>query len=106
MLEHARDEDTICRSGGDEFLYLLMNPRSSDDVQRKASDVLLHIARPINVGEPELVVWPSIGIALYPRDGTTSEELVGNADAAMYRAKKRKCGFELFSQKLNWDRTA
>jgi diguanylate cyclase (GGDEF)-like protein len=106
LLQHARDEDTICRSGGDEFLYLMMNPRSSDDVERKAGEVLRDISQPISVGKPELVVRPSIGIALYPRDGTTIEELVGNADAAMYRAKKRECGFELFGQKLNWDRTA
>jgi len=96
LVQHTRDEDTICRSGGDEFLYLMMNPRSGDDVERKASDVLRDIARPVRVGERELVVRPSIGIALYPRDGTSSEVLVRNADAAMYRAKKRECGFELF----------
>jgi diguanylate cyclase (GGDEF)-like protein len=50
LSQHARDEDTVCRSGGDEFLYLLVNPKSKADVERKAIAVLGDIAQAIEVG--------------------------------------------------------
>ncbi len=96
LLQHARDEDTVCRTGGDEFLYLLVNPQSTANVERKAVAVLGDIAQPIDVGGRGLVVRGSIGIALYPGDGTTADELVRNADLAMYRAKNGACGYVLF----------
>ncbi|MBP9129534.1 MAG: GGDEF domain-containing protein [Steroidobacteraceae bacterium] len=96
LSQHARDEDTVCRSGGDEFLYLLVNPRSRADVERKAIAVLGDIAQPIQVGGRGLVIRASIGIALYPGDGTTGDQLVRNADTAMYRAKNGACGYVLF----------
>jgi len=50
LSQHARDEDTVCRSGGDEFLYLLVNPKSRADVERKAIAVLGELAQAIEVG--------------------------------------------------------
>ncbi|MBK7902485.1 MAG: GGDEF domain-containing protein [Proteobacteria bacterium] len=97
LSQHARDEDTICRGGGDEFLYLLVNPKSRADVERKALAVLSDIAQAIKVGGRDLVIRASIGVALYPRDGTTVDQLVRNADTAMYRAKNGGCGYVLFS---------
>ena len=96
LSQHARDEDTVCRSGGDEFLYLLVNPKSRADVERKAIAVLGDIAQAIEVGGRGLVIRASIGIALYPGDGTTVDQLVRNADTAMYRAKNGACGYVLF----------
>ena len=96
LSQHARVEDTVCRAGGDEFLYLLVNPKCTTDVERKAVAVLGDIARTIEVGGRDLVVRGSIGIALYPGDGTTVDQLVRNADAAMYRAKNGGCGYALF----------
>lgn len=92
LLQHSRDEDTVCRNGGDEFLYLLMNPRGSRSVERIASAVAKNIAQPIDVGDAQIVINVSIGIALYPDNGTSGEQLIGNADAAMYRAKEGKTG--------------
>jgi diguanylate cyclase (GGDEF)-like protein len=96
LSQHARDEDTVCRSGGDEFLYLLVNPKSKADVERKAIAVLGDIAQAIEVGGRGLVIRASIGVALYPDDGTTVDQLVCNADTAMYRAKNGACGYVLY----------
>jgi diguanylate cyclase (GGDEF)-like protein len=96
LSQHARIEDTVCRTGGDEFLYLLVNPKCTADVERKAVAMLGDIARTIEVGGRGLVVRGSIGIALYPGDGTTADQLVRNADTAMYRAKNGGCGYVLF----------
>ena len=96
LAQHARDEDTVCRAGGDEFLYLLVNPRNTTDVERKAVAVLGDIAQSIEVEGRGLVIRGSIGIALYPGDGMTPDQLVRNADTAMYRAKTGTHGYALF----------
>jgi diguanylate cyclase len=93
LAQDARDEDTVCRNGGDEFLYLLMNPKGRDNVERIAAAVIENLARTIRVGEKQLNIRPSIGIAIYPDGGSTGEALIQNADAAMYRAKKIDCGY-------------
>lgn len=93
----ARDEDTICRNGGDEFLYLLVNPKGTRNVQRMAAAVLENIAQPIVVDGIELVIRASIGIALHPADASSGEQLVRHADAAMYRAKQQGCGQALYA---------
>lgn len=93
LTQGARDEDTVCRNGGDEFLYLVMNPQGSDNVKRIAAAVIENLSRPIRVGEKQLTVRPSIGIALYPDGGIKGEALIQSADAAMYRAKKFDCGY-------------
>jgi diguanylate cyclase (GGDEF)-like protein len=98
LLKRARDEDTVCRTGGDEFLYLLMNPGAKENVESIAGSVLRGIAQPLAVGEIEFVVKPSIGIAMYPNDGSSGDQLIKNADAAMYRAKKHPRGFVLFGE--------
>jgi diguanylate cyclase (GGDEF)-like protein len=63
LAQHVRDEDTVCRTGGDEFLYLLVNPRTMADVERKAASVLSDIAQSIEVGGRSLVMRASIGTA-------------------------------------------
>lgn len=93
LAQYARDEDTVCRNGGDEFLYLLMNPQGRENVERIAAAVIENLARTIRVGEQQLTVRPSIGIDIYPDGGIDGEALIQNADAAMYRAKKIECGY-------------
>jgi diguanylate cyclase (GGDEF)-like protein len=85
----SRDEDTVCRNGGDEFLYLLVNPQGMENIERIAGLVCSNIAKPIVVGSSQFVVAASIGVAVYPLDGATADELIKNADTAMYRAKKK-----------------
>jgi diguanylate cyclase (GGDEF)-like protein len=96
LLGHTRDEDTVCRNGGDEFLYLLINPQGSENIRRIADTLLQSIAQPIDVGDLKPIIKASIGIAVYPDDGTTGEQLIRNADTAMYRAKESVSGLIFF----------
>jgi diguanylate cyclase (GGDEF)-like protein len=94
--EQLRSGDTVCRYGGDEFLYLLVNPQSTDNIARVALKVLNSISGILIIDDLTLSIEPSIGIAVYPSNGSTGEELLANADAAMYRAKKTKTGYIFF----------
>ncbi|PTR17688.1 diguanylate cyclase (GGDEF)-like protein [Nitrosospira sp. Nsp2] len=94
--EQVRSGDTICRWGGDEFLYLLVNPQSAGNIEGVARKVLDRISEILIIDDLTLSIEPSIGIAVYPSNGRTSQELLVNADAAMYRAKKMKTGFNFF----------
>lgn len=93
LLQQARDEDTVCRNGGDEFLYLLVNPQGKENVVRIAGDILANIARPMTFDGLVLVVRPSIGIALFPECAATGAGLIAHADAAMYGAKRQEIGW-------------
>jgi diguanylate cyclase (GGDEF)-like protein len=92
LLQFVRDEDTVCRNGGDEFLYLLMNPRGKDNIAQIAGSIWRSIAQPVAVGDLEFIIKPSIGVAIYPEHGSGGEQLISSADAAMYRAKGRARG--------------
>jgi len=76
----------LARLGGDEFVALL---RGTDALQAAdiASSVVTALSRPMKCEDHRLVVTPSIGITMYPQDGRTSEDLLMNADSALYRAK-------------------
>ena len=88
LVECVRDEDTVARLSGDEFVLLLPHLPASDHALVVAQRVLDSLGTPITVvGEPVLLAG-SIGIAAYPEDGTTPEQVLANADAAMYRAKE------------------
>ena len=94
---HSRDEDTVCRNGGDEFLYLLVNPQGKENIERIAGLVLLPTSQsPSRVGRGQFVVNASIGVAVYPLNGATGDELIKSADTAMYRAKKHESGCVIF----------
>lgn len=84
-----RGEDTVARLGGDEFMVLLEVGSQLKDVGSVAKKILAALAQPIDIEQRPLVVTTSIGISLYPDDGTTAETLIRNADTAMYRAKER-----------------
>lgn len=82
----VREEDTVSRLGGDEFILLLPNT-DADGAAHVAEKLLGIIAQPCRVEQHELVITPSIGIAMYPEDGQDFETLSRCADVAMYRAK-------------------
>ena len=84
----VRATDTVARLGGDEFVVLLENVSSIDDVERAAEHVLNRMREGLWNDAQPLQVTPSIGIALYPRDGDTVEVLLKHADVAMYEAKR------------------
>ena len=88
LAQHSRDEDTVCRNGGDEFLILLVNPQGSKNVERIAKAIGDSLAEPMNVGNAEVAIGASIGIAFFPEHGRSNAQLIERADSAMYRAKK------------------
>lgn len=100
-IRHAsRDEDTVCRHGGDEFLYLLAEISNERDVTTIAEKIIAMVRLPCDIRirdiKISLVIHPSIGIATFPSDGNTAESLVANADKAMYQAKRAKSGYSIF----------
>ncbi|HLI97169.1 MAG TPA: diguanylate cyclase [Candidatus Baltobacteraceae bacterium] len=83
-----RKHEVIGRLGGDEFCLVVSSFREEDELQIIARRVLDTLSEPTNVGNGlTLYTSGSIGIAIYPRDGTTAAELLSRADQAMYRAK-------------------
>ena len=85
----TRKSDTIARLGGDEFTVLLPDLHRENAVIDIVNGVIESFKSLQHIDEYEFYVSCSIGIALYPQDGTTSEEILKNADAAMYRAKEK-----------------
>lgn len=88
----VRADDIIGRLGGDEFACLLTSLLSKTQLKQLACKLVAAVSAPIQVGTLELVVRASIGIAIYPRDGETSETLLRSADEAMYSAKRSRTG--------------
>jgi diguanylate cyclase (GGDEF)-like protein/PAS domain S-box-containing protein len=80
-------ERDVCRQGGDEFIVLLNGVATEEQATRAAGRVIEALAQPIMLGTQEVFVAASIGIVLYPRDGSDLDSLLKNADVAMYHAK-------------------
>lgn len=83
----VREEDTVARFGGDEFVVLIHIIARAEDAGKIARKILDALGAPFQLGDRELVVSTSVGITVYPSDGADAETLVKNADTAMYRAK-------------------
>ena len=100
--EILREGDTLSRFGGDEFTLLLPNIRSQEDAVIIAKKVLHELKQPFFIENHELHVSGSIGIALYPDHGEKIEQLIQNADIAMYHIKGHgKNGYQFFNEKMN-----
>lgn len=92
-LVHAlRAGDVVSRQGGDEFLCLLPDVHDADHVASIARKLFDSVAAPCQLGGRPLQVKPSIGVALYPRDGDNIAALIAQADGAMFHAKRRRIG--------------
>ncbi len=83
----VKDGDTVARLGGDEFSVILRNLPSAEAVAEIARRMIEAVQRPVNIAGRDHQVNASIGITLFPDDGTTIEDLLRNADLAMYQAK-------------------
>lgn len=88
----VREADTVCRLGGDEFTVILEDIHKSTDASLVAKKIIEALREPFIINEREIYIGSSVGIALYPYDGATIQELVKNADAAMYDAKEQGRG--------------
>ena len=82
-----RETDTVARIGGDEFVIILSSLPDLAIAERIAGSLIAQISQPIQVDTRRVAVSASIGISLYPQDGTTAEALIRSADHAMYRVK-------------------
>ena len=93
-----RNEDVVVRMGGDEFIVVLKTVASTDQVNEAASRITEAMSEPVIVDGRPLVTTASIGVSLYPRDGSDMGELLRHSDTAMYQAKDRgRNNFQLFS---------
>ena len=101
LKECVREDDTVSRRGGDEFVILLSGLSRPQQAGAVASKILSALARPVLCEGQEISVSASIGIACYPQDGQDGESLVVNADLAMYRAKQLgRDNYQYFSADL------
>ena len=97
----VRKCDTLSRFGGDEFTLLLPSISSAEDARTIAKKVIATLKEPFMLGEHEVFVGVSVGIAIYPDGGCTVDELIQNADVAMYHVKSRgKDGYQFFSDNM------
>ncbi|MCC2956129.1 EAL domain-containing protein [Massilia sp. IC2-477] len=97
-----REEDTIARMGGDEFVLLICDPASHAEVAELIERIRRSITAPVRVGEHEIVPGTSIGVSVFPDDGDSLEKMMRAADAAMYHAKTLgKNNFQFYSAELN-----
>ena len=103
MVECVRATDTVVRLGGDEFVIVLFDqPANVDLISQSLQKIRAAIAEPVHLGEHQLRATASIGIANYPKDGTSTETLLANADAAMYRAKEfGRDNFQFYAPEFN-----
>jgi len=100
--EQEVDEYPVARLGGDEFTVLLNGIDKADDAARAARRIIDAIAVPFLIGTEEVVVTPSIGIAVFPYDGNSVEELIRNADTAMFNAKQHgKNSYEFYTHSMS-----
>lgn len=92
LLECVREQDTVSRQGGDEFIVVLSDA-GAEGAELVADKIMQHITQPYIIEQHDLRVTASIGIALYPDHAQDSESLIKYADVAMYQAKEsgRNC---------------
>jgi diguanylate cyclase (GGDEF)-like protein len=88
LLECVRESDTVARMGGDEFTIILRAIRGPEDAAHVAEKILVTLSVPYHLLDHECRIGASLGIVLYPEHGKTAEELLSQADNAMYAVKK------------------
>ena len=92
----TKEGDTVARLGGDEFTVILRNVTDSDAARSVADRIIQLLQLPVNISGRDHYVCASIGITLFPEDGSTIDDLMRNADTAMYRAKDAGRGCIMF----------
>jgi diguanylate cyclase (GGDEF)-like protein/PAS domain S-box-containing protein len=98
----VRDSDVVIRMGGDEFVVVFINVKSYDEITQGAGRIIETLNRPIIIDRHPLQTTGSVGVSLYPRDGSSMVELLKHSDTAMYQAKERgRNNVQMFSQSMN-----
>ncbi|WP_375184939.1 EAL domain-containing protein [Aquabacterium sp.] len=104
----VRQEDTLGRLGGDEFILVLEHLRHPQQAAHVASAILDTLQQPFTLdGGEQVYVRASIGISLFPNDGQEAADLIRNADAAMYESKRRgRNSFSFYTESFTSDATS
>ena len=102
LVASVRASDTVSRQGGDEFVVLLSSIAHAEDAALSAYKILAALGMPHHVEEHDLQITVSMGIGIYPEDGTDAETLVKNADIAMLNAKNNgRNNYQFFRPDMN-----
>lgn len=99
----GRADDMVNRVGGDEYACLLADVPSREQLSHLACKMFDAVGAPMKIGQLKLTVHASIGIAICPSDGASTEALVKSADEAMYRAKRQNTGYAFFAEAAGQD---
>jgi diguanylate cyclase (GGDEF)-like protein/PAS domain S-box-containing protein len=99
LTTNMRGNNLVARLGGDEFAMILAADALPNDVSDQAAEMIDILSAPYDIDGLEIVIGASIGIAISPGDGESSEELLRNADMALYRAKSEGGGVHRFFEK-------
>ncbi len=98
----VRDSDVVIRMGGDEFVVVFKNVGSYDEVTQGAARIIDVLNKPIIIDQHPLQTTGSVGVSMFPRDGSNMVELLKHSDTAMYQAKDRgRNNVQMFSQIMN-----
>src|SRR6185369_16335316 len=98
----VRDCDTVARLGGDEFVVLITGQTAPDVIRNIVERMLSSVAQPWISEHGEFNVSCSVGVAVFPNDGTDAQTLLKHADSAMYRAKESgRNNYQFFTRELN-----
>ncbi|WP_458760461.1 putative bifunctional diguanylate cyclase/phosphodiesterase [Afipia sp. TerB] len=99
-LRHSqRGNDLVARLGGDEFAMFMETALAPGDISQQAAELIAILSAPYEIDNREIVIGASIGIAISPGDGESGEDLLRNADMALYRAKSEGGGAHHFFEK-------
>lgn len=95
--EFIRKNEFIARIGGDEFCMVVHNFKSKEELKNSAERLIKQSTQALDISGMEIEIGMTIGIALYPEDGKTCDELLSSADTAMYEAKNKEKGSYIFA---------
>lgn len=105
LLASVRESDIVARVGGDEFVIVMPDFRSVEDLEHCGEQMIRNASQPFEIGGRKINLTLSAGISVFPRDGRTADDLLRNADAAMYAVKDSgRNSFCVFDQNLMSER--
>ena len=101
LLSCVRKTDTVARIGGDEFILLLLNLHEHTDITQITGQILSAIRAPLEIANQTLEITCSLGVSLFPDDGESPEDVMKNADLALYHAKREgRNNYQFFTEEL------